>query len=110
MDNSTVASLIVAAISLIKIVEKIFDWGFEKFIKKQQSNVIVQLDAQASAAIVELLRRTEDIQEILYTKDNDGIPLVYFPRSHIHDIVARQRATLDKIDDLHSLVMMKNNV
>jgi hypothetical protein len=109
IDSSTLAGLVVAVVSLIKIIEKLMDWGFERFVKKNVANQIVQLDPQASAAIVELLRRTESIEEILHSKDSDGMPLVYFPRSALKDMVERQRATLDKLDEL-SLTIVKGNV
>ena len=107
MDNTTVAALLAITIGFVKVLEKIADWAYARYVNNNNRGAnnngnmsIVQLDPMASAALVEILKRTEKIDDLLSPRDNDGVPLIYFPRSSIHDIVARQRATLDKIDEI----------
>lgn len=80
MDTSPTfqASLIAIGMGLIKIIEKLVEWGSKK-IKKANGNgtTVVSLDPETSR----MLARVGHIDEIVSVRDNDGRPLVYSPRS-----------------------------
>lgn len=98
-DDTTVAALIGLMWGLVKIIEKGVNWAISKK-KGHVASAIVQLDPQASAALVQILARVEKIEETVSVKDQDGIPLIYFPRSleeRIHDNFSEIKAELYRL-------------
>ena len=106
-DGALLFGLIAAMAATFKVAEKLLEmlsawWTIKKNVGESNGKtngkiltpLIVQLDPQASSAIAQLLEKVTRVHEIVDAKDNDGVHLIYFPRSF-------ERNMSDKLCEIH---------
>lgn len=126
-DDVTVAALLAISIGLLKIVEKVIEWGFKK-VSERNGNAVntgitsVQLDPESARYFREIYEKAHDIHNTISIKDNDGVPMVYSSRSNnenvkdialcLRDVSSSQEritSALDKIEDKIDIVNDKTD-
>jgi nitrate reductase NapAB chaperone NapD len=122
-DGAAMAGLISVIVALAKVIEALVGKvassrkkDKENSVPEAEKPVIVQLDPESSRMLRETYESTRNLENIVYLKDKDGVPLVYSPRSmtenvvqiatSMRDVVTTQERTVhvlerieDKVDD-----------
>jgi Mg2+ and Co2+ transporter CorA len=106
-DHITFATLLGGAVALMKVLEKLIEWAAKKMNGKDSHATVVQLDPEVSRMLRETYERTAHVNELATKTDNDGIPMMYTPRSAIE----LQRQTAEALRDVtHSCERISKNV
>lgn len=90
MEATITAAIVAAMITAIKVIDVLVD-KFIKSDKGEKGTVTVVLDPEISRIVHETRENTAAILQICTTMDQDGIPMVYTPRS----LVNHQEKILD---------------
>jgi hypothetical protein len=99
--ETTTVALIMLAVALVKIVDKLVDWVGKKMNGRNgHHKTVVQLDAEMSRIIHETHLRTSATSDIVSVKDQSGAPMVYTPRSLVED----SRKTVEHMRDLSYVI------
>src|SRR5258708_30131490 len=97
-EHGMLASLIGLAFGFIKILENLALWGIKRMKNSKESgsgNVTVRLDADVSRMVRETHERAVRADSILCKTDNDGIPMVFTPRSLMENQLRMAEALRD---------------
>lgn len=111
-DSAIVAGLVTLVIMLVKIVERLVDWGLKKVTRSSsRPSAVVQLDGETSKMLMETSRGVKDIHAVIGRVDADGAPMVYASRTSLEmlreiagvlqDVAHTQErlaASLDRLD------------
>jgi hypothetical protein len=113
MIDPNVAALIAVAMGLVRIVEKIVEWGVKKMSGEEKKAVVV-LDPDTTRIINEIHSRTLSLTETIGLRDPDGVPMVYSSRQVAEDVRATalvlrdisytQQKLLDRLEALDDRV------
>lgn len=108
-DHAILATAMALAMGLVKVIEKLADWLMKRG-KDEKSTVVASLDAEASRMVRETYEKGGDVHQVVSRTDNDGIPMVYTPRSYLdnqlrmaealRDVSKQSESTAQKIDDI----------
>lgn len=108
-SHALLATLMALAVGLVKVLEKVADWLMKRG-KDDKATVVASLDAEASRMVRETYEKNGDVHQVISRTDNDGVPLVYTPRSYLdnqlrmaealRDVSKESESTAKKIDDI----------
>ncbi len=108
-SHALLATLMALAVGLVKVLEKLADW-FMKRGKEEKAMVIASLDAEASRMVRETYEKNSAVHQVVSRTDNDGIPMVYTPRSYLdnqlrmaealRDVAKNTDSNAEKIDEI----------
>lgn len=106
--------MVAVIVTLVKIVEKLVDWGVSKFTGNKSEHITMQLDPETARAIHETNLKMAGVADITTLKDHDGVPMVYCLRSIpedlrqtailLRDISYTQQRLLDRLEALDDRV------
>lgn len=84
-DQATIAGLLALAIGLVRVLEKVIEWGSKKIRggteNRGETTTIVRLDGETTRMVHDIHTRTGWMSETMSVKDPDGTPMIYSPRS-----------------------------
>lgn len=102
-DHALLGALMAMSVGLVKIIERLVDWMVEKKKKRLEDEEraakgtnghsnghSAKLDEETAVAL-------KEIHGIVSLKDQDGVPLVYWPRSQI----ATQKEIAETLCDIN---------
>jgi hypothetical protein len=108
-SHALLATLIALAMGLVKVLEKFADWLMKRG-KDDKSTMVASLDAEASRMVRETYEKGADVHQVVSRTDNDGIPMVYTPRSYLdnqlrmaealRDVSKGTESNAEKIDEI----------
>jgi uncharacterized protein Yka (UPF0111/DUF47 family) len=112
-DPGLLTGLLIMAITLVKIIDKLIDIATNRFKKNkgETGTTVVQLDPEMSKMISTTSENVRDVHAVMGRVDKDGTPMVYSSRSGtetlreivmtLRDIASSQErlaASLDKME------------
>lgn len=110
-SHALLATMMALAVGLVKVIEKLTDWLMKRG-KEDKSTVVASLDSEASRMVRETYEKGTDVHQVVSRTDNDGVPLVYTPRSYLdnqlrmaealRDVSKESASTAKKIDEILS--------
>lgn len=93
-EHALLAGAMAIAVGLVKIIEKAFDWLTSR--KDRETKAVI--DVETARALRETNDRVHHSDEIISLRDNDGIPMVYTPRSYLDNQLKMSEAIRDMSD------------
>jgi ABC-type transporter Mla subunit MlaD len=79
------------AMGLVKVLEKVFDWASNRKGKE----IKAVLDGDTARTLRETNEQVRHTSDIIGLRDNDGIPMVYTPRSYLDNQLKMTEALRD---------------
>lgn len=105
-DHALLATMMALAMGLVKVLEKLADY----LMGKKSKEIKAVLDEETARALRDTNDRMHHTDEIVSLRDNDGIPMVYTPRSYLdnqlrmaealRDVSRESQSTSEKIDEI----------
>ncbi len=117
VEETTVAALIAISIGLVRIVEKLVEWGMKKVSPKESSEpkeTVVHLDHETTRVLHDIQIKAHNMTEAMGVRDKDGTPMIYSSRSVgddieriailMRDCTFAQQRLLDRLEQLDDKV------
>jgi hypothetical protein len=98
-DHALFTSAMAIALVLVKVLEKCFDWVTKRVSGGKDGATKVELGDEPSRMIRETYEQSKHTDEIVSIRDNDGIPMVYTPRSSLENQLKMAEALRDMSKD-----------
>jgi ABC-type transporter Mla subunit MlaD len=90
-DHALLAGAMALAMGLVKVLEKVFDWASNRKGKE----IKAVLDGDTARTLRETNEQVRHTSDIIGLRDNDGIPMVYTPRSYLDNQLKMTEALRD---------------
>lgn len=101
MGLGTIITVVVACFAVIEVLGKIIEKLLDKFLCKKNgyakcvfADATTQIEARKN--IDDLRNVVNNLDKVINSKDESGVPMVYFPRIYLH----LQDKLLDRMEDL----------
>lgn len=99
-EHAANGGMIALALGLVKLLEHLITWITKKAKgEEREKTVVVELGPEPSRMLREVYEATQDIRQVTELKDNDGVPLVFTPRSMIQTQMAAALRDVDRKTD-----------